>query len=388
MAEGTERRMRNRAVIVLVLVLVVATLVPDIAAAGTPRILLVGDSWAARAWRTRAFRTALENKGLAQFEEKGDVTAIGGTTSADWASPPFLERISEELENYPTLDIVHLSIGGNDFLQAGVTSPIEALPILLRILRNVRTVVAQIHAVRPEARIAYATYDYVVAGDGFALELGALATAIRFQARTDPSYFLLDDLGVLHHDFGYPGAFGPGETALPGGYPRYRPLLGGDPHFPGSPDLFDDPIHPNETALVALAEHAIDEFYGEWLAPTVAIDVRPRTELNLVDPDERGLLPVAILGSVDLDVSDVDVTTLAFGPEGARPLLGRALVRDVNRDGLDDLLAFYPVSRTGIARGDTEACASFRNIQGVRFTGCDSIWTEVDGARPQPASSR
>ena len=358
-------------------VLFIATLVSAHVAAGeTPRILLVGDSWAAWTWRTRALRTALENKGLRQFEEKGEVTAIGGTTSSDWATPPFLERITSELQAYPTLDIVHLSIGGNDFLQASPSSPLDALAILGRILANTRTVVEHIHGVRPEARIAYAVYDYVPAGDGFAFELGTLARAIRFQARAVPNYFLLNQLGVLHHEFGYPDRFGPGETPLPGGYPRYRPFLGGDPAVPGSPELFDDPIHPNETGLVALAEHAIDELYGEWLAPTVAIDVRPGTDVNIVYPDSRGLVPVAVLGSVHVAVSDVDATTLLFGPGAARP--ARVLptfVRDVNRDGLDDLVRFFSASKSGIEHGDTEACLSFRNVHGVRFTGCDAIWT-------------
>jgi hypothetical protein len=153
-------------------------------------------------------------------------------------------------------------------------------------------------------------------------------------------------------------------------------LLGGDPRFPGSPELFDDPIHPNETGLVALAEHAIDELYGEWLAPTVAIDIRPGTEVNIVHPDRRGLVPVAVLGSLDFGVSDVDLKSLVFGPDGARPLrLVPPLVRDVNRDGLDDLVSFYPVSKAGIQQGDTEACLSFLNLHGVRFTGCDAIWT-------------
>lgn len=358
------------------IVLVMTAVVSPLASAEpTPRILLVGDSWAARAWRTRAFRTALESRGLPQFEEKGDVTAIGGTTASDWASPPYLERITEELEAYPTLDIVHLSIGGNDFLQAAPSSPLDALGILLRILEDTRTVVEHIESVRPEARIAYAVYDYVLAGDGFAFELGTLARAVRFQARAHPNVFLLNQLGVLHHEFGYPGAFEPGERPLPGGYPRYRPFLGGDPSFPGSPELFDDPIHPNEAALVALAQHAVDEFYGEWLAPTVSIDIRPGTELNPIDPGSRALVPVAILGSIDFDVSEVDVKTLAFGPDGARAFrLVRPMV-DVNRDGLEDLLTFYRASRSGIENGDSEACLSFRNVHGIRFTGCDAIWS-------------
>jgi hypothetical protein len=358
-------------------VLVIACIVSTHATAEpTPRILLVGDSWAERAWQARAFKVALENRGLRQFEEKGDVTAIGGTTSSDWATPPFLRLITDELEAHPTLDIVHLSIGGNDFLQSPPSSPLDALLMLLRILRNTRTVVEHIHVVRPEARIAYATYDYVPLGGGFAFELGMLARAIRLQTRAVPNYVLLDQLGVLHHEFGYPGAFGPGERPLPGGYPLYQPILGGDPHFPGSLELFDDPIHPNQTALVALAEYAVDEFYGGWLAPRVAIDVRPATEINAVYLDRRELLPVAVLGSIDFSVSDVDVSTLAFGSGGAPARrVVRPMIRDVNRDGLDDLVGLYPVSKAVIDPGDTEACLSFRSVHGVPFTGCDEIWT-------------
>jgi hypothetical protein len=334
----------------------------------------VGDSWAERAWQTRAFRVALENRGLGQFEEKGDQTAIGGTTSSDWASPPFLRRITGELEANPTLDIIHVSIGGNDFLQAPPSNPIDALLILLRILRNTQTVVEHIHVVRPGAHVAFATYDYVRGGGGFSFELGLLARAIRLQTRAVPNYVLLDQLGVLHHRFGYPGAFGPGERPLPGGYPLYQPILGGDPHFPGSPDLFDDAIHPNETALVALAEHAIDEFYAGWLAPRVAIDVRPATEVNAVHLDRRELVPVAVLGSVDFSVTDVDVSTLAFGSGApARRVVG-PMIRDVNRDGLDDLVGLYPVSKAVVDPADSEACLSFRNRHGVPFTGCDEIW--------------
>lgn len=346
------------------------------ASAQTPRILLVGDSWAARAWRSRAFRTALLHRGLPQFEEKGDVTAIGGSTADFWASAEGLARIESELEAYPTIDIVHLSIGGNDFIQSGATGPVDALPIFVSVLRDVRTVVAHIHAVRPEARIAYASYDYVNTGDGYALGLGVLASAIRLQARNDPRYFLLDNLGVLHHAFGYPGAFGPGETPLPGSYPRYRPFLGGDPRYPGTPEVFVDEIHPNDAGFVRLAEHAIDAFYGDWLAPTVAVDVRPGTDVNAVDPEARGLVPVAILGSVDFSVSDVNVETLAFGPDGARASrFGRGIVRDVDRDGLDDLLALFPIARTGIEPGDDQACVTFRSVHGIVFTGCDAIWT-------------
>ena len=82
----------------------------------TVRILLVGDSWPGFMWAERSLRTALNAAGLGTYEEKGDVTAIGGSRASDWAQPAWLQLITDEIGANPTIDIVHLSIGGNDIL--------------------------------------------------------------------------------------------------------------------------------------------------------------------------------------------------------------------------------------------------------------------------------
>jgi lysophospholipase L1-like esterase len=235
------------------------------ASAATARILLVGDSWAQQAWAARAYQTALVSQGLGQWEEKGDVTAIGGTTAAQWATAPFLQLITDELTANPQIDIVHLSIGGNDFL--GAPPGADILVLAAQILADSQTVVDHILSIRPNARVSHASYDYIPAG--FNAEQGLLIQLLIDQAALTHRSFVLNNLGVLHHVFGYPGEFLPGQTPLPGGYPDYVPLQGGDPLFPGHPDNFDDAIHPNDASYVVLAEHAIDEFYAEWLAPPV-----------------------------------------------------------------------------------------------------------------------
>jgi len=112
------------------------------------------------------------------------------------------------------------------------------------------------------------------------------------------------------------------------------------------------------------------------LVTRVAIDIKPGGGSNPVNLFARGLVPVALLGSADLDVAEVDRSTLAFGPDGAAPAhrVGGHL-QDVNHDGLADLLIHFRVQETGIALGDTEACLTGETGDGIPFEGCDAVTT-------------
>jgi hypothetical protein len=108
--------------------------------------------------------------------------------------------------------------------------------------------------------------------------------------------------------------------------------------------------------------------------PAVRLDILPGLSNNKIYLHFNLPIPVALFGSATFDVRKVPVSSLRFGPAGARAILGKAILVDLNHDGFLDQLTSYLTRQTGIQPGSTRACLSGTN-NGVAFQACDAITT-------------
>ena len=134
--------------------------------------------------------------------------------------------------------------------------------------------------------------------------------------------------------------------------------------------------------LLALIFVSLLSGYAAWPAAAqemdhlhVNVDVRPGTDDNTINLNSRSTIPVALFGAADFDVSNVDLSTVGFGPMhmegGAAPVKVRFV--DINRDGYRDILFHFRAQETGLQPGDTEACLHGMLLDGTHFCGHDTV---------------
>lgn len=272
---------------------------PCLAQSDVTRVLLVGDSWSGYLWSNRTMRAVFQSFGKGNYLEKGDVTAIGGTTAAQWATASYLNKITQELAANPTIDCVQICLGGNDALagQAGGgwhtgLSPEQVTVLVGRILTNIETVVKHVLSVRPEATVILCGYDFPnfvesVDQDPFGpcalmwanlgrplpsqingalslLEAGKRDLALAYS----PAVFYVHNQGLMQYLFGYPSlGVPPGAVPYPGVYPVYSPFPGGAPDYPSPPEAMNgfggrlDCIHLNRDGYLGIGTSCWYEFY-------------------------------------------------------------------------------------------------------------------------------
>jgi hypothetical protein len=123
---------------------------------------------------------------------------------------------------------------------------------------------------------------------------------------------------------------------------------------------------------------AIDDFEACRLTSlTVQIDIKPSSHPNCFNNDGSGVIPVAILGSAEFDVTQVDPASVQLEGMAVRAV-GKAdklqaHIEDVNADGFDDLVLQIEDTDGTFASGSGTATLSGQLLDGTPIQGSDSI---------------
>ncbi len=170
----------------------------------------------------------------------------------------------------------------------------------------------------------------------------------------------------------------PGLGALVGagqGDPAGRafyPVLAGSPVI----DAASPAACPQIDQLGNLRQNTCDigaiEFQGKML---VAIDVKPRSEANKINPKSKNSINVAILSVDGFDATTVDPKTVRFGATGTEASPIRVVKRDPDHDDDRDLVLRFEIRDTEIECGDTSATLTGQTFDGIPIIGSSPIQT-------------
>lgn len=109
----------------------------------------------------------------------------------------------------------------------------------------------------------------------------------------------------------------------------------------------------------------------------VGVDIKPGSDTNCINQNEHGSIPVAILGSPEFDVANINPESLSL--QGTEVKMagksGNLLVSlaDVNIDGRVDMVAHFDDTDNWISPGNGKAEISGKLTDGSSFRGWDQI---------------
>lgn len=111
------------------------------------------------------------------------------------------------------------------------------------------------------------------------------------------------------------------------------------------------------------------------------IDIRPGRAINQINPKSAGKPQVAILSTRTFDATKAVVrSSITFGRTGAENSLTSCskTFKDVNGDGLPDLICRFALSYAGFQMGNTVGVLRFTDTRGKPYEGRDAVKTVLE----------
>lgn len=263
------------------------------------RVLLVGDSWAFFMGVDQTINTVLERWGHSNYRYHTNlVLAENGAETDDFLTATKQNEIAAQLASNPTIDVVHLSIGGNDVLGDWNVNFTPAMTDSLKasVFDRLVEIIEFIKDARPDIHILWSGYMYPNFEEviesfspistlhpfygtwedmGFPsfLQLNSIlndfSETIEAYAATDPQVSFVKATGLMQYTFGQDTPLG---VAPGGSYPAYtQPLPFGDPTYPSPRNsmrdylLTKDCFHLSASGYRDMIAYHTQKFYHKFL---------------------------------------------------------------------------------------------------------------------------
>lgn len=263
------------------------------------KVLLVGDSWAFFMGVDQTINTILDRWGHSNYTYFTNLTlAENGAETDDFQGAAKQAEIAAQLAANPSIEVVHLSIGGNDVLGEWNVDLTQAQTDSLKdaVFARLVDVIEFIKSARPDIHILWSGYMYpnfgeVIAsaapfstlhpfygtweGMGFPtfLQLNEIlndfSDEIEAYTATDPQLDFVKAPGLMQYTFGQnsPLLIAPGGTYPP----LTQPLPYGDPNYPSPRNsmrdylLTKDCFHLSASGYRDMISYHTQKFYHKFL---------------------------------------------------------------------------------------------------------------------------
>ena len=160
-------------------------------------------------------------------------------------------------------------------------------------------------------------------------------------------------------------------------YAAEFPFVPSFPYYIGDELIYEDAADYWSWNVSLESFNTAQAFALEYSAEQVAINIKPGDIDNAINLRKSEKIPVAILSSANFYApADTDRSTLSFGYFGGEDSLlncPAAKTKDVNGDGLRDLICYFATSRTEFQCGDTEGILRGKKIDGTPIEGKDFV---------------
>ncbi|NOQ72772.1 MAG: T9SS type A sorting domain-containing protein [Crocinitomix sp.] len=298
-----------------------------------PKVLLIGDSWAFFMNTDGTFDNVFEHWGQSNMNFFSNaVLAVNGAETQDFLVEAKMTEIENQLDSQPSIEAVHVSLGGNDFLGAWNVdlTPAETEALSDETYDEVFAVIDFIKSVRPDIQIVFSGYMYAnfaeVIDDAAPLEashpfygtwegmgfptfaqlntlLNDFSDRLYDASLLDAQIDFIHVPGLMQHIYGQEEPLGvdPGGTYAP----FFQPLPYGDITYP-SPKvamrdygLVRDCFHLSVDGYYKMIDYQFQKFYHKFFMDDIYYLAELDDRNGTVD-SEGEVGPALIMGSVGL----------------------------------------------------------------------------------------